>query len=132
MPDPTPTKPCTKCGHDLPLDQYATDTAGRFGRRSQCRPCKAAMDRDYLMRARFGLTVETYDELLAAQGHRCALCRADKPGGRWPRFHVDHCHTTGRVRGLLCRSCNMALGILGDSPEGLLAAYRYVTGEEST
>jgi hypothetical protein len=52
----------------------------------------------------YGLTPEAYDSLLEKQGGKCAICKQEKP------LCVDHCHATGRVRGLLCRACNFAVG----------------------
>lgn len=68
--------------------------------------------RDSLLRTRYGITRATYDEMLAQQDGKCGICRADTPGnGRGNRyFDVDHCHETGKVRGLLCRQCNVLLG----------------------
>ena len=76
---------------------------------------------------RFGITVDEYDRLLVQQDGHCALCPATHSDGTSLRFHVDHDHETGRVRGLLCRSCNMALGILGDDIDGLNRALTYLT-----
>lgn len=58
----------------------------------------------------YGMTPEQFDEMVRNQGGKCAICGADKPGGRGARFHVDHDHVTGTVRGLLCVRCNMKLG----------------------
>ena len=62
---------------------------------------------------KFGLSLEKYDEMLASQGGRCAICRR-KP--RKISLHVDHDPKSGEVRGLLCFSCNQALGSLQDDP----------------
>lgn len=84
---------------------------------------------------KFGLTSETFDELLAAQGGRCAVCGTDDPkGNRVSTWTVDHDHTCcpgkrscGRcVRGLLCNRCNRAVGLLGDDPAALAAAAAYL------
>lgn len=59
----------------------------------------------------YGITPAQYDEMLAAQGGKCCICRRAKPGhNRINHFMVDHDHKTGSVRGLLCASCNMRLG----------------------
>ncbi len=76
----------------------------------------AAYVRNNNLKAKFGITVEQYDEMLAAQGGACAICQGP-PGGRWERFHVDHDHATGKVRGLLCHGCNTAIGLLGERHE---------------
>ena len=74
-----------------------------------------------------GLTLEDYDTMLAGQGGGCAICGNHESGDkRTPRFHVDHCHATGVVRGLLCSSCNLGLGKFADSPERLERAALYL------
>lgn len=84
-------------------------------------------NRDRHLRREFGIGLADYAARLAAQGGRCAICRSDDPrtwnGGK--SFAVDHDHATGKVRGLLCRHCNLALGYLRDNPElaEALAAY---------
>lgn len=69
------------------------------------------------VKRKYGLTREMWDEMFKKQGGLCALCRKRSMGKGGGRLDVDHCHETGRVRGLLCRHCNTALGILGDNPE---------------
>ncbi len=69
----------------------------------------------------YGITTEEYNAMLAKQGGRCALC--DRTG-----LHADHCHITGKFRGLLCRPHNVALGTLGDNEPGLLKALEYIRG----
>jgi hypothetical protein len=82
------------------------------------------------LKKNFGITPEQYDEMLAAQGGVCASCSTDKPGGPYGIFAVDHDHSTGKVRGLLCKNCNLAIGMLGDSAEGVRKALAYLTREE--
>lgn len=78
------------------------------------------------LKNRYGLTPGAYDELLAAQGGACAICRGDVAGKSKKYFSVDHDHTSGRVRGLLCEGCNFGLGKFKDSPELLQAAISYL------
>jgi hypothetical protein len=75
----------------------------------------------YLKR-RYGITLEERTKRIEEQGG-CATCGVLDPGSRG--WHVDHCHKTGKVRGILCAQCNIALGNVKDSPETLrrLAAY---------
>lgn len=72
--------------------------------------------------------------ILAEQGGRCAICRTGAPLGPQRRWHMDHDHATGALRGVLCAACNTALGLAGDSPERLraMAAYleQHVEAEE--
>lgn len=77
-------------------------------------------------RARYyGVTPEECETLLQAQGHRCAICRADQAQGRG-HWHLDHDHNTKKVRGFLCKNCNNGLGFFGDNPERLEQAAAYV------
>jgi len=87
--------------------------------------------RDYYARSQgrtwlkyyYGISVEEYDALLARQNGKCAICR-EKPEGQ--TLCVDHCHATGKIRGLLCRSCNVGLGNYRDDPRLMRAAIVYL------
>lgn len=128
-----------ECG-DLPGDQAYKST---------CKDCSAARARGWYavhteqgltnrrrlqLKQDYGLTPEEYDELLAAQGGVCAICRQPEtttdPRSQRPyvRLPVDHCHETGRVRGLLCHRCNRAIGLLRDDVDLLRAAIAYLEG----
>ena len=68
----------------------------------------------------YGITLEDYTKKLIGQGGVCAICKlpeisVDKRTGNLRNLAVDHCHTTGKVRGLLCSNCNMAIGKFKDS-----------------
>lgn len=76
----------------------------------------------------YGITKDQFDTMLAAQNASCAICSAGTPGHN-ASFHVDHCHTTGAVRGLLCHHCNTGLGLFKDSREALLRAANYLKEE---
>lgn len=67
----------------------------------------------HALKHKFNLTPDQYREMLANSGGRCEAC-GEKP---IHTLHVDHCHESGHVRGLLCRNCNSALGQLGDDPD---------------
>lgn len=89
-------------------------------------------ERDRALRRRYGITLAEYERRLAEQGDRCAICRTDDPAPgmaeRYRTFVVDHDHESGDVRGLLCRKCNSALGLLADDPARMRAAANYVEG----
>ena len=74
-----------------------------------------------------GLTLEEYRELLRRQNGVCAICKRDDSRGS---LAVDHCHKTGLVRGLLCRSCNTSLGKMNDDPELLRRAIAYLENDQ--
>jgi hypothetical protein len=72
-----------------------------------------------------GWAQEQYDEKLCEQGHRCGICGVNQcSSGR--AFSADHCHTTGKPRGVLCGNCNRGLGLLGDNAAGVLKAAAYL------
>ena len=73
----------------------------------------------------YGITLAEYEDMLIKQGGGCALCGTLKPKGKGS-FHVDHCHKTGKIRGLLCHSCNVGIGNLQESYELLIKAAQYI------
>lgn len=75
---------------------------------------------------RYGITLAQLREMIAAQGGVCALCVEPLSDGLARKVHVDHCHETGRIRGVLCAGCNTAIGKLGDNEAGLQRALDYV------
>lgn len=121
---------CTLCRQDKPRSAF-------YRGRRQCKRCrldqkiasydpakqKLRNDRaSWRIRAqRYNISEESLLQMWADQGERCAICSraTDKP-------HVDHCHQTGRVRGLLCASCNRVLGLVRDSAERLRTAAEYL------
>ena len=80
---------------------------------------------DALIRRKYGITKEQYDNLLQQQGGGCAICgRTEEPDGR--KLSIDHDHNTGDVRGILCNNCNNGLGSFGDDIEGMHKAINYL------
>ncbi len=75
---------------------------------------------------RYGLTLQTFNEMLEGQRHRCKICLTFVPGGFHNQWAVDHCHRTGKVRGLLCNNCNKGLGHFKDSSILLFRAQFYL------
>lgn len=75
---------------------------------------------------KYGLNMDQYAAMVAAQDNRCAIC-GDRPSGvgRFGSLVIDHDHDTGAVRGLLCSSCNRALGWFRDDPEIVRRALAY-------
>jgi hypothetical protein len=102
-----------------------------------CPACKTDRRDPELARAKerrrtlrkYGLTTSSFDRLVSQQGGRCAICRTDQPGGRGEQWHIDHCHSTNEVRGLLCHSCNVALGHFRDDPQLMKRAMAYLSKE---
>lgn len=141
---------CNVCGETKPLDQFrkAKDKPG--GHKMQCAACCRVTEAAYRERNRerirtysrgwhrtkdsahwhkrvlyrHGLTPEYYLARLWHQKGVCAICELPDRGGR--RLHVDHCHRTGVIRGLLCGPCNKMLGLALDQPDRLVRAAEYV------
>lgn len=138
----TGTHKCTVCGEEKALSEFPIRKTHRPGKPvSQCTACKVKMNRAYRaenkdrvleierrskLKKTYGITPKQYDEMLAAQNNSCAICAAKKPGGRTKLFFIDHCHTTGKVRGLLCMRCNTGLGLFLDNPKFLASAISYL------
>jgi len=82
--------------------------------------------RSWHLKNTYGLSIDDYEQMLLAQGGRCAVCGSREPGGHDTYFSVDHCHNTGKVRALLCNGCNTGIGQLKDDPELLERAAAYL------
>jgi Recombination endonuclease VII len=102
-----------------------------YKKRKRIREHDKALADEYrrLLKNRYGLTPEAYEEILEKQGRKCAICRSDKPSSRGGkvRFAVDHHHETGAIRGLLCSSCNLGIGMFGENIQRLMAAVQYLS-----
>lgn len=84
----------------------------------------------YLQKA-YGIGYEDFHKMFDAQDGKCKICRQEGfPLVKGQRIYlvVDHCHTTGAVRGLLCHNCNRALGLLQDDLATLKSAVEYLEG----
>ena len=130
-------KLCKYCGEERESYEFSSHPHTRDGLSSKCKPCvnaynkqrwasmsraekdarnakkrlnpgRLVTDRKKALQTKYGITVEQYDQMMDEQGGTCKICKSLDPTGR--RLAVDHCHETGRVRGLLCPSCNTALG----------------------
>jgi len=83
--------------------------------------------KNVLLRRKYGITLIDYNRMFEAQNGVCKICKkegVDRAGG----LHVDHCHTTKKVRGLLCSKCNRAIGLLCDDTEIFKSAIKYLNG----
>lgn len=91
-------------------------------------PSKRPMgyDRKRDLLRKFGITVDFYNEMFAEQNGCCKICKRHQTNFK-RRLHVDHNHTTGAIRGLLCSNCNTALGLFRDDTELLQIAKEYVS-----
>ncbi len=153
------TKKCTKCDIEKPFDAFQRAPKMRDGRCSWCRACKNVARCDWAVRnpekqsairrnqrirnpqkvvlhdrkmnlKQYGITLEEYEALLEKQGGVCAICEKVCSSGR--NLAVDHAHTVGIVRGLLCMKCNRSLGGFDDDPGLLLRGVAYLENRNQT
>lgn len=82
--------------------------------------------KQYYLRSEYNISPEEYNQLLVKQDFKCALC--GRHASEFQRgLAIDHCHETGRIRGMLCMPCNTSLGQLGDTPEAISKVLSYIT-----
>lgn len=109
-------KQCSKCGKWFLPEE--------INKKGICKICV----RDYDWERRRHITPDEYARLFNLQGGRCAICgKSYKDESQM--LAVDHDHKTGKIRGLLCRKCNFAIGLLQENPVFLLKALLYLKGE---
>ncbi|MGW1914409.1 endonuclease VII domain-containing protein [Streptomyces sp. NPDC002076] len=115
-------KLCRACGEVKPHSEWHRKRSAPDGLATRCKACRAVLLRQDHLKRKYGLTEAQRDAMIAAQYGLCAICLAAPP------VHVDHCHNTGRVRGVLCFNCNSAIGKLRDDPEAARRAAAYLEG----
>ncbi|MEH0442944.1 MULTISPECIES: endonuclease VII domain-containing protein [unclassified Streptomyces] len=122
VPVPRGHKRCPQCEQVKPHAEWERDKSSSDGWSSYCRSCRAERNRVSYFQRKYGLSPAELDAMVAEQQGICCICLAA------PAEHVDHCHNTGRVRGVLCFSCNAALGQFKDRPDAIRRAAAYVEG----
>lgn len=149
---PAGEKVCPTCNTTKPRTEFPVAMSKPDGRHTYCKACYRQQDRERRKVLReeyreygrrhnarnplaarlrgYQITVDDYLDLLNAQHRACAICEIapDDPFA----LHVDHCHETGVVRGLLCVNCNTALGRLGEDPARLRRAAEYIETSRPT
>lgn len=130
----TDTRLCPRCGEVKPLVDFTRDRSKKSGYHGLCKRCNYLRLKDKLgsehyrryrkeweLQHRYGMTSTEYAQKVAGQNGCCLIC-----GLQSERLVVDHNHETGRVRGLLCVSCNGLLGLANDRQNVLMAAVEYL------
>lgn len=116
------TKLCSKCNTIKSLSQFHQYKNKRY--HSLCNECKRATFREYQREIgrfkRHGITKEDYEKMERDQDNKCKICAQTKA------LYIDHCHTTNRIRGLLCRDCNTAIGLLKENIDFFRRAIDYI------
>ena len=129
-------KICNVCREEKSVTEFSKDSSKKDYLNITCKECsrkkcsayRAANPlklRDKNLRRYYGISLEDYLEMLEAQNGRCKICGTEAPGGKGT-FHVDHCHDSNKVRGILCHQCNVGLGHFNDNISLLSAAILYL------
>jgi hypothetical protein len=137
-------KICTKCNQEKTISCFSPGKNYADGYKTGCKECNNTWTRNWYdnnqeeikqkysyeknknqkLKRIFGISYDEYLNMLAAQNNCCAICGTDTPGAR--AFAVDHCHDTGKIRGLLCSKCNTGIGNLKDDIDLLKRAIQYL------
>ena len=83
-------------------------------------------NRRQLLNKKYGISPEDHDRMLETQEYKCAICKTSNPKGPGNKLHIDHCHETGKARGLLCSRCNIGIGKFKDSIQILGKVIEYL------
>ena len=146
---------CAKCMHWLPITSFNKRSDGKYKDgspkyRSWCKKCDGASKLEYYyskrsgnehrlcsyrytLKSRYGISEDIFTEMYRNQEGKCCICNKGL-GNMFLNIDglrpvVDHCHATGKVRGLLCNTCNSGIGMLGDDPELVMRALEYLTND---
>jgi len=143
-------KNCSKC-KNVKLDSEFRFRSGTTVLNSWCKACENAANKkryvkkprkptkprckvkakERMLKHRYGITLDDYNNLYKKQGEKCGCCGKSKDLGGLKGLYVDHCHDSGNIRGLLCSSCNTAIGLLGDNLEGVKLAVKYLSDKNN-
>ena len=136
------TKVCSKCKQEKPYEEFYKQSKNKDGLKYRCSVCDRedsrirgirdpSVRRSRHLKSNYNITIKDFNKMLEEQEYCCAICGTKDPGGNG-RFHVDHNHCTGKVRGLLCHHCNTSLGGFKDSIPNLQKAIEYLEKENKS
>jgi hypothetical protein len=120
-------KICTSCNTKKSLDDFFKYPSNHY--HSCCKECSKEKSQRYHKNtyryAKYGINKEDFDKMIIDQNNSCKICNQQLND----EIHIDHCHSTGKVRGLLCGKCNKGLGQFNDDIEILTNAIKYLKNE---
>ncbi len=130
-------KVCSKCKKEKDFKYFSPRSNRKSGYQSQCKQCRNSYPknrtenytRNYDLNKSYGISLDDYNKLLQEQNECCKICNThiSKLNQKLKKnLCVDHCHITGRIRGLLCDKCNRGLGLFNDDENLLLKAINYL------
>ncbi len=129
-------KHCPICDTDKEDSEFNKSSKSKDGLQHYCRGCSNAKRKQWdledpertrgkYLRESYGLKLSEYNDMLEAQNHKCAICGQDETRFQ-KKLVIDHCHDTGKVRQLLCNTCNHGLGNFKDDISLLASAIQYL------
>lgn len=148
-------KSCIKCGEEKPLSEFYSNKYGKDGRRTDCKSCsniervknynpdkqkiyndsrkeysRQYQDNKMYWIKKYGITPEQYWKMYEQQNGLCKTCgnpeTSVRSNGQIKLLSIDHCHRTGKIRGLLCQKCNSALGLVLENVKTLINMIDYI------
>lgn len=119
-------KKCRVCKKHLKQTCFSRDKSRKDGLGNVCKGCSRSRLRAHNLKRKFGISISEYEIMLGRQDSRCAICGSYQNDNLKRRFAVDHNHTTGGLRGLLCVKCNLGIGAFMDSEVILQNAISYL------
>jgi len=146
------TKNCRLCNQKKDISRFSIRNKETGSRRTECKDCLnirrksqksygkwhkenkerlSKYNREHRLKTKYNMTIQQFNDLLTLQGGKCAICETKNPKTSKKNesgWHVDHCHSTGVVRGILCACCNPALGGFKDDIKILNNAISYLVG----
>lgn len=130
-------KVCNGCSREKTLDSFYRNPSVKSGYAAICKECNKEraiawrknnmarfleIKRASNRKKRYGISIETYNRMLIEQKGECKICKS-----KFRNLQIDHDHSTGKIRGLLCNPCNRILGMAKDSTLILASAIQYLS-----
>lgn len=126
-------KECKTCLEIKNLDKFNVDNNSITKKTNNCKECVAKysknnrhINKERRLKNIYNLSLEDYKYFIVKQENKCAICKIRFDQINLKEVHVDHSHVTGKVRGILCRSCNQAIGFMDDNIQNLENAIKYL------
>ena len=120
------TRVCKTCGVDKPLTEY-NKQSNRTSYYTWCKECHKVLNRKSKLKRLYGITPGEYDDLYKKQNGCCEICGKHQSEQK-RRLDIDHNHTTGKVRSLLCTQCNVAIGLFEENIDTMMSGIEYLKG----
>ena len=144
---PKHLKICNNCESEKSLDEFKDNQFAKDKKNIYCISCLGKMNRDSYernfikktasedklvrkrrnyIRCKYKITYKEFENMMIEQNFRCAICGIHASDHK-KTLHIDHCHSSGKVRGLLCHHCNIMIGMAKENTDNLLSAIEYLT-----